>query len=124
LISKLTTAEIEAIGWFNGLFCQASMAEKIPTAISMTIPPITIHSPQIILDLLRLKSDKLLCQSFSANRSIKSPTNTNMPPDEAKTITQKNDSVVILLYAILAIVVGVGVIAFIIDYRRTNGFRF
>ena len=90
----------DLIGWLSGLFSQASIAENIPTTISITIPPITNHSPQTFLNLQCLKSDKLLCQSFSENSSIKSPTKTNTPPEAANTTNQKIDPVVILLYRI------------------------
>jgi hypothetical protein len=72
------------------------MAEKIPTPISTIIPNMTIHSPKMFMDLHRLKSDKFLCQSFSENRSIKSPTRTNTPPEAANATSKKIDPVVIL----------------------------
>src|SRR5258707_9041319 len=57
----------------------------------------------MFLDLQRLKSDKFLCQSFSENRSIKSPARTNAPPEIADTTTQKIDPVVISFHIQLAL---------------------
>ena len=111
-------AEILLTCILAGVFCHSSLANQPAATISTTIPPITAHSPQNFLDLQCLKSSRFLCQSFSENRSIKSPTNTIAPPIHAEETNRKIDPVVISIYAFLVILPGVIIVAFIFDYRR------
>jgi len=73
------------------------------------------------MDCHRLNDVMFLNRFFSASVSIKSPIKTNVPPKIADNTSQKIDSVVILLYAFLMIVI-VGklicFVAFIVGRRK------
>ena len=114
LMIRRTIAEAFAIGLFRESLCHSSLATNPATTTSTTMPLITNHSPHFLVDSQQWKSVMFLYFSFSASTSIKSPTNTIIPPIQAEKTNQKLDPVIVSIYVLTGIVVVGTLICFVV----------